>query len=85
MALSIENNAISALLGLRLWLSLALVEWFGTKIVDILTKSNPWQGEDCSRQNCLLSHTKLKNNKHTSQDCSKHNIVYERTCEQQEL
>ena len=67
---------------------LKIVERSGTKLVDILTKSNPWQGQDCSRKNCLLCHTKMRTDKNTSQDCSKRNIVYETTCvtcERQEI
>ena len=67
---------------------LKIVERSGTKLVDILTKSNPWQGQDCSRRNCLLCHTKVRTDKNTSQDCSKRNIVYETTCttcERQEI
>ena len=67
---------------------LKIVERTGTKLVDILTSSNPWQGQDCTRKNCLLCHTKTRTDKLTSQDCSKRNIVYEitcTTCEQKEL
>ena len=59
---------------------LKIVERSGTKLVDILTKSNPWQGEDCERQNCLLCYTKNKTEKNMSQDCVKRNIVYETRC-----
>ena len=59
---------------------LKIVERTGTKLQDILTKSNPWQGQDCTRENCLLCHTKARTDKLTSQDCSKRNIVYETTC-----
>ena len=57
-----------------------IVERTGTKIQDILTKSNPWQGQDCERKNCLLCITKTRTGKLTSQDCSKRNIVYETSC-----
>ena len=59
---------------------LKIVERTGVKLTDMLTKSNPWQGEDCSRKNCLLCHTKTRSGKLTSQECSKRNIVYETTC-----
>ena len=59
---------------------LKIVEKSGDKIQDIITKSNPWQGEDCSRTNCLLCYTKTRTNKLTSQECNKRNIVYETTC-----
>ena len=50
------------------------------ELQDILTKSNPWQGSDCTRKNCLLCHTKTRTNKLQRQECSKRNIVYETTC-----
>ena len=59
---------------------LKIIERTGTKIQDILTKSNPWQGQDCHRKNCLLCITKTRTGKLTSQDCSKRNIVYETSC-----
>ena len=59
---------------------LKIVERTGTKLQDILTKSNPWQGTDCTRKNCLLCHTKTRTGKLQSQECSKRNIVYETTC-----
>ena len=33
---------------------LKVVERTGTKLVDLITKYNPWQGHDCMRENCLL-------------------------------
>ena len=59
---------------------LKIVERTGTKIQDILTKSNPWQGQDCDRKNCLLCITKTRTGKLTTQECSKRNIVYETSC-----
>ena len=56
------------------------MERTGTKLQDILTRSNPWQGEDCTRKNCLLCHTKARTGKLITQECSKRNIVYETTC-----
>ena len=37
---------------------LKVVERSGTKLVDILTKSDPWQGADCGRKGCILCLTK---------------------------
>ena len=31
-----------------------IVEKSGTKLEDILTKTDPWKGTDCGRQNCIL-------------------------------
>ena len=57
-----------------------LVERAGIKLQDVLTKSNPWKGEDCQRTNCLLCHTKNKTEKNKTQDCYKRNLVYETRC-----
>ena len=40
-----------------------IIERTGTKIQDLLTRSNPWKGADCERQNCLLCFTKCKTEK----------------------
>ena len=48
--------------------------------MDLITKSNPWQGHDCKRENCLLCFTKSQTEKLKSQECSKRNIVYETRC-----
>ena len=46
-----------------------IIERTGTKIQDLLTRSNPWKGSDCERQNCLLCFTKCKTEKNKTQDC----------------
>ena len=64
-----------------------IVERACTKLQDLITKSDPWKGMDCSRQNCLLCLTKHKTEKNKNQDCHKRNIVYETrclTCQQEE-
>ena len=55
---------------------LKVVERAGTKLEDILTKSNPWQGIDCGRKLCLLCETKEKTGKNKGQDCHKRSCVY---------
>ena len=57
-----------------------IVERTGTKIQELLTRSNPWKGHDCGRQNCLLCFTKLRTEKNTTQDCHQKNIVYQIRC-----
>ena len=59
---------------------LKIVERTGIKMVDLVTRSNPWQGQDCSRENCTLCMTKMKTGKLTSQECTKRNLVYETHC-----
>ena len=57
-----------------------IVERCGTKLADLLTKSNPWKGKDCLRKDCLLCKTKAKTEKKMSQDCMQRSVVYETRC-----
>ena len=57
-----------------------MVERAGTKIIDMLHKNNPWQGEDCGRPGCLMCSTKVKTGRNLEQDCMKRIIVYETWC-----
>jgi hypothetical protein len=57
-----------------------IVERGGSKLVDMLHKANPWAGEDCQRDRCLLCSTKKDEGKENSQDCKRRNCVYETTC-----
>ena len=78
-----NENKLEELTGTRL----KLVERTGSKLVDLITRSNPWQGLDCQRENCLLCFTKSETEKLKTQECTKRNIVYEtrcRTCEDNE-
>ena len=59
---------------------LKIVERTGVKLVDLLTRSNPWQGYDCTRLNCLLCYTKSQTEKLKTQECNKRNLVYETRC-----
>ena len=64
-----------------------IVERAGVQLQNLLTRSNPWKGHDCTRDNCLLCFTKNKTEKNMTQECHKRNIVYETrclTCEQLE-
>ena len=56
-------------LGMRTGYKIKIVERTGTKIEDILHKSDPWQGQDCERQGCLICLTKTKTMKKLEQDC----------------
>ena len=67
-------------LGLQTGVKIKIVERTGVQLQQILTKSNPWSGEDCGRMNCLLCHTKAASEKNKSQDCHKRNLVYETKC-----
>ena len=57
-----------------------IVEKAGMKLENILTKNNPWKGQDCGRPNCLLCMTKTLTEKEMKKDCSKRNILYELRC-----
>jgi hypothetical protein len=57
-----------------------IVERAGKSLTGMLAKSNPWSGDDCGRESCLLCHTKAVTGKNLSQSCSKRNIVYETWC-----
>ena len=57
-----------------------IVEKVGNKLVDLLHKSDPWAGDNCGRERCLLCETKVKENKMNSQDCHKRNCVYQTYC-----
>ena len=69
-------------------IKIKMVEKVGVKLVDILHKSDPWQGMDCGRTKCLLCKTKSETEKNVRQDCTQRNIVYEtwcRNCEENEI
>ena len=60
---------------------LKVVERAGTRLEDLLTKSDPWQGSDCLREKCLMCKTKAKTGKNKTQSCSKRSLVYEIWCQ----
>ena len=57
-----------------------IVERTGRKLIDLLHRADPWQGQDCGRPGCLLCETKLKTEKNLRQDCTKRCIIYETWC-----
>ena len=57
-----------------------VVEKVGTKIIDMVHKTNPWRGQDCERGGCMHCKTKVRTGKYTSQCCKKRNLVYETWC-----
>ena len=59
---------------------LKMVEKAGVKVSSMLTDSDPWSGQDCSRESCWLCETKLTTGKLTNQDCTRRNLVYETYC-----
>ena len=65
------ENEIAKLTGEKI----RMVERGGTKIKDLLHKSNPWANGLCGRPNCLVCM-----NGDGKQNCSEKNIVYEIIC-----
>ena len=61
-------------------IKIKMVEKAGVKLVDQLHKSDPWEGGDCERENCLLCKTKVTHEEVRRQDCTRRNIVYETWC-----
>jgi hypothetical protein len=59
---------------------LKIVEKGGTKLVDILHKANPWAGEDCKRDRCMLCRTKNEEDRKNTKVCRKRNCVYKTSC-----
>ena len=70
-----ESN-LEALTGYRI----KIVERSGLKLEDTLCKADPWQGQDCGRDKCLLCLTKTRTGQLLSQDCSRRSVVYESWC-----
>ena len=67
---------------------LKIVERAGTKLEDVLTKADPWQGQECGRPKCLLCMTKNMTGKYTTQDCTRRSLIYESwcmTCQEKDL
>ena len=67
---------------------LKIEERGGTKLEDLLYKSDPCQVQDCERQDCLLFSTKQRTGKNLKQECSKRNAVYQTyciTCKEREI
>ena len=59
---------------------LKIVERTGRKLEDIFPKNNPWAGQDCQRDSCLLCKTKMKSGENLDQECSKRNTIYMTWC-----
>ena len=70
------ENMLEKMTGYRI----KIQERAGEPLERILTKSNPWAGKDCERENCLLCATKIMTGKNIAQDCHKRNTTYETWC-----
>ena len=55
---------------------LKVVEKSGTALKDLLHKTNPWAGQDCGRQDCLI----CTKGGEDSGDCKKRNLTYQTFC-----
>ena len=78
--LSRRLKAAESELAKQTGVKIKIVEKVGTKLVDLLHQSDPWQGADCERNNCLVCRTKVETEKGEKQDCTVRNIVYETWC-----
>ena len=58
-----------------------VVERGGKMIVRCLHKANPWDGQDCDREDCLLCASQV-GGEDTKQSCKKRNIVYATICQE---
>jgi hypothetical protein len=72
-----KENELEKLTGYRL----KIVEKVGDPLERMIVKNNPWSGQDCDRDGCLLCTTKVKTGKNLDQRCSKRSAVYETWCE----
>ena len=59
---------------------LKIVERSGSKLEDLLHRSDPFKGQDCDRPGCLLCETKNYTGKNGTQECSKRSLVYKIYC-----
>ena len=62
-------------------INLEVVERGYQKLRDILSKSNPWENNDCRRKDCFICHRSLKCKKLNFKSCFKRSIVYETWCQ----
>ena len=58
---------------------LKIVERAGVSLERLLHQSNPWQGEICGRDSCMLCQTKLTSEEQPK-SCYKRNAVYQISC-----
>ena len=73
MKLREAEDKLESLTGYRL----KVVERTGAKLEDLLHTSDPWRGQDCGRELCMLCSTKEKTGKLRKQYCKKRSLVYE--------
>ena len=65
-------------------MNIKVVERAGDKLMDLLCKSNPWDGEDCERPNCFTCETALKygeKEKIDLKNCRQRSIIYQTWCQ----
>ena len=56
-----------------------IVERTGSKIVDLLHKSDAWSGEDCLREDCWICASAGENG--AKGKCKRRSVLYETYCE----
>ena len=70
--LKLAEAGISELTGDRV----KVVEKSGTTLKDLLHQSNPWAGQDCGREDCMI----CEKGDERSGDCKRRNITYRTFC-----
>ena len=64
---------------LRPWtlMNIKVVERSGDKLQDLLCKSNPWDNQDCKRENCFSCKTAVKDEKVEFRNGRQRSVLYE--------
>ena len=58
-----------------------IVEKAGRQLKQLLVNSNPWAGQDCSREECLICQTREEMGEGKGKTCWRRNLLYETWCE----
>ena len=62
-------------------LNIEVVERAGTKLQDLLQRSDPWANSDCHRKDCFTCGSSHKSEKCEFKNCHTRSIVYETWCQ----
>ena len=61
LARKLRENEVK--MGEMTGMRIKIVERAGRKVEDMLTRTDPWKGQDCLRKNCILCSTKERTEK----------------------
>ena len=70
------ENTLQELTGYKI----KIVERTGLKLEEMLHRADPWQGQPCGRERCLLCLTKQRTEKNMTQDWYRRSLVYKTWC-----